>query len=66
MYFAVPSGPLQLKRQRLAGKLFYQWAEVSLSFTSISTLSDIYLNRNLQISLIHLRIQSNYIQIFIA
>ncbi|XP_047520925.1 protein unc-80 homolog isoform X3 [Pieris napi] len=23
----VPSGPLQLKRQRLAGKLFYQWAE---------------------------------------
>ncbi|XP_041968693.1 protein unc-80 homolog [Aricia agestis] len=23
----MPSGPLQLRRQRLAGKLFYQWAE---------------------------------------
>lgn len=27
---AVSSGPLQLRRQRLAGKLFYQWAEVSI------------------------------------
>ena len=26
----VSSGPLQLRRQRLAGKLFYQWAEVSI------------------------------------